>query len=103
MEKGRPIDVPHTKAVVYYAGLIAADLELDPVVMRTVAWLHDIGYYGQFAGVESGQYGVVMGKKEKHMVVGAEMARKFVNSPEIANLLTDGQKRTSYTSGGCPR
>lgn len=93
LEKGRPNwDVPHTRTVVYYASLIAADLGLDRTVLVTAAWLHDVGYYGQFDQVAG--FDEVMKAKKGHMEAGAEMARGFVNGLVAQGLLTVNQAET---------
>lgn len=84
-------DIPHTKAVVYYTQVIAEATDADAPVLVTAAWLHDIGYYGQFNG-DSGQLGTVMDKKAKHMIAGAQMAKNFVDRSEIQAILSQEQR-----------
>jgi hypothetical protein len=100
--KGRPdFDVPHTHGVVYWAytlatafnkqieiGEIRDEEPIDIVVLVTAAWLHDIGYYGQFD--EVADYSAVYDKKAMHMVVGAKMARDFLESL-VVQFLTVSQ------------
>lgn len=86
-------DEPHTRAVVYYAGLIARNEGLDPLVQTTTAWLHDIGYFGLFKGNESKQYDEVKDRKEAHMIVGAKMANEFLERPEIKIFYTPEQRK----------
>ena len=92
LSHGRPgWDVPHTLAVVNWANKLARAQGLDAKVLTTSAYLHDIGYYGQFEGLMSADLGKVMDKKEKHMVVGAAMAASFLGSDEIRKRLTTDQ------------
>jgi len=92
LEKGRiGWDVPHTRAVVHYAKLITRSVNADLMVIPTAAWLHDIGYYGLFKG-DSGKYEVVQDRKARHMIVGAEMAREFVDGEEVMGILTPRQR-----------
>ena len=92
LEKGRVgWDVPHTRTVVHYAELITRSEKVDLMVVPTAAWLHDIGYYGLFEG-DSGKYDAVQDRKVRHMIVGAEMARKFVDGEEVAEMLTQRQR-----------
>ncbi len=95
LSHGRPgWDVPHTLAVVSWANKLAMTQGLDVLVLTMAAYLHDIGYYGQFDGLQSAGLDQVMDKKEKHMVVGAAMATIFLNSAEISKyLLSDQVKR----------
>jgi hypothetical protein len=102
LAQGRPdFDVPHTHGVVYWAytlatafneqianGEITDEEPIDIVVLVTAAWLHDIGYYGQFEDVAD--CAAVLSKKALHMVVGAEMAKKFLESV-ATQLLTTSQ------------
>ncbi len=101
LRKGRPdFDVPHTKAVVYWVYRLATDYNekvragdiggemVDSVVLITAAWLHDIGYYGEFNDVAS--LGQISSKKERHMIVGAEMADKFLHERAF-DILSEGQ------------
>lgn len=93
LENGRPgWDVPHTLAVVNWAYKLAVENGLDVKVLVTAAYLHDIGYYGQFAGLDVADYDNVQDKKQKHMVVGADMARIFLEGVEVKDLLTDEQR-----------
>lgn len=85
-------DEPHTRAVVYYAELIARKEGLDVLVLVSAAWLHDIGYYGQFKPGESEQFGEVMDRKKAHMVEGAKMAEDFLKRPEIQPFYTQEQR-----------
>lgn len=89
---GRPgWDVPHTLAVVNWANKLARSQGLDIKVLITAAYLHDIGYFGQFEGLVSADLDKVMDKKERHMVVGAAMATSFLGSDEIRKYLTTAQ------------
>jgi putative nucleotidyltransferase with HDIG domain len=85
-------DLAHTKAVVYYAGLLAKEEDQDIQVLQVTAWLHDIGYFGQFSEGEGGNYKVVKDKKKIHMLIGAEKSREFLERDEIKDLLTTAQK-----------
>lgn len=89
--QGRPnFDLPHTRAVVHWAYVLGvahnvevtqSDREDDLVdlpVLLTAAWLHDIGYFGQFEQVAS--LSEVTDKKALHMLVGAQMARQFLEN-----------------------
>lgn len=90
LEKGRiGWDVPHTKSVVNWVFLLATDYNrrvengeisegslVDVSVLVTAAWLHDIGYHGEFG--EEARLDQVMDKKAKHMVVGADMAKTLL-------------------------
>lgn len=98
LSRGRPgWDVPHTLAVVNWANKLARIAGFDVKVLITASYLHDIGYYGQFEGLESAALDKVMDKKEKHMAVGAVMAASFLSSPEIGKYLTEDQiKRIVY-------
>ena len=92
LSHGRPSwDVPHTLSVVQWASQLAKVQGLDILVITTAAYLHDIGYYGQFVGLSTADLDKVMDKKEKHMAIGAEMAAIFLNRPEVSQYLTDGQ------------
>lgn len=86
-------DEPHTRAVVYYAKLVGRAEGLDVTVLAVAAWLHDIGYYGEFSEGESKKYDVVMNRKEAHMVKGARIASEFVNSDEMRDLFTEEQRQ----------
>lgn len=99
---GRPeFDVPHTHAVVNWAyqlssalnkqianGEIAEEERIDLTVIITAAWLHDIGYYGQFNGIAN--FKQVWDKKAMHAIVGAQMARDFLEE-NAAQLLNSAQ------------
>lgn len=86
-------DEPHTRSVVYYAGLLAqAVAEADPLVLTTAAWFHDIGYFGLFEAGESGIYEGVLDKKLKHMIEGAKMARLFLERSNIIDRYTAEQR-----------
>lgn len=90
LEQGRPgYDVPHTHGVVAWAfelamafnrqveaGEVKDAQKVDLLVNVTAAWLHDIGYFGQFEDVAD--YAAVHDKKALHMVVGARMAGEFL-------------------------
>lgn len=92
LAKGRlDWDVPHTMAVVSWANKLARIQGLDVAVLTTAAYLHDIGYYGQFVGLESADLGRVMDKKKKHMMAGAIMAAEFLSSNEVRKFLTGEQ------------
>lgn len=73
LEKGRKgWDLEHTKAVVYYAKkLLEHHPEIDPTVLITAAYAHDIGYTGLFKKDQSLQK--ILNKKDMHMQKGAEM------------------------------
>jgi putative nucleotidyltransferase with HDIG domain len=86
LSKGREWDVPHTKAVVYYAEQIAGSENLDLLVIVTAAWLHDIGYSSLFEGSDSKKFEQVMNKKAAHMVNGEKMAREFLAQPHIKSF-----------------
>ena len=95
--KGRPdFDVPHTRGVVSWAyDLVKAynqedttEEPVDLVVLLTAAWLHDIGYYGQFDEVAG--YDEVQDKKAMHMIVGSKMAEEFL-SAHAGHLLSAEQ------------
>lgn len=85
-------DIPHTFAVVHYAGLLAQELDLDPLVMKIAALLHDIGYFDLFDGEQSLSYEEIRKRKKLHMDRGAQYANKFLFDSEIAPLLTPQQK-----------
>lgn len=86
-------DVPHTRSVVYYAGLLAqAVAEADPLVLTTAAWFHDIGYFGLFDDGDSARYGHVQDKKMLHMIKGADMAREFLERDEVVRRYTADQR-----------
>jgi putative nucleotidyltransferase with HDIG domain len=85
-------DEPHTRAVVYYAESIARANDLDVLVLKTTAWLHDIGYFAMFENTDSKNYDSVMDKKAMHMVNGAKLADKFLSRPEIKTYYSDEQK-----------
>lgn len=92
LSQGRPNwDVPHTLAVVKWANRLANAQGLDVLVLTTAAYLHDIGYYGQFDGLEIADLSKVMDNKERHMIIGAAMARSFLDSAEIRKYLTAKQ------------
>ncbi|MEK7524874.1 MAG: HD domain-containing protein [Patescibacteria group bacterium] len=56
LKKGREDwDVPHTRAVVFYAERLAKAADLDVLVLVTTAWLHDVGYFGLFGDGDSSQ------------------------------------------------
>ncbi len=94
LSHGRPgWDVPHTLAVVRWANELARVQRLDVKVLTMAAYLHDIGYYGQFGGLASANLGQVMDKKEKHMVVGAIMASSFLDLPEVSRYLSSDQAK----------
>jgi len=97
LEQGRGgWDIAHTKAVVYYAGLLAKNEGQDTVVLQIAAWLHDIGYFGQFTESDGSNYSAVKDKKELHMQIGSEMARKFLESGEMTLLTTEQRERTVH-------
>jgi len=91
LSKGREWDVPHTKAVVHYAGRIAESEGLDVLVLVTTAWLHDTGYYALFEGDQSRQYEAVMDRKTAHMLNGARLAREFLEQPHIKDFYIEEQ------------
>jgi hypothetical protein len=74
-------DLPHTKAVVDFALLIAAQEGLDQLTLFTAAWFHDIGYYGLFANESSDNLAAIGDRKKLHMVRGAEYAGIFLANP----------------------
>ena len=99
LRKGRiDFDVPHTRAVVSWGHRLVTDYnervrrgdiidggkEIDSTVIITAAWLHDIGYYGEFDDVASPEQ--VGSKKEKHMIVGAKMASEFLHKEALGML-----------------
>jgi putative nucleotidyltransferase with HDIG domain len=84
-------DMPHTKSVAFYAEEIAKAEGLDVLVLKTAAWLHDIGYYGLFEDSDSSQHAAVKDKKEQHMINGARMASIFLSDEKIANHYTGEQ------------
>lgn len=87
LEIGRgSFNVPHTKAVVFYAQQIARAQGLDEEVLSVAAWLHDIGY----ADLDSKR--TLNEKKSIHMIKGGGLARRFMDRPEIATLLTPKQR-----------
>lgn len=85
--KGRPeFDVPHTHGVVFWVYALAQAYNneapnrediVDVKVLITAAWLHDIGYYGQFE--QTADFSAVENKKTMHMLVGALMAQNFLS------------------------
>lgn len=84
LTKGRKEwDEPHTRAVVFYAEEIAKANGLDVLVVKTAAWLHDIGYFALFEDSDSKNYDSVMDKKAMHMINGARLAGEFLSRPEI--------------------
>lgn len=99
LSKGRlEFDVPHTHGVVSWAyklsvalneqiasGEIKEEELIDFKVIITAAWLHDIGYYGQFDGIAN--LSQVFDKKAMHVIVGAEMAKKFLEK-NASNFLS---------------
>ncbi len=90
LAEGRPgWDVPHTLAVVRWAYELALENSLDVKVVVTAAYLHDVGYYGLFEESEVAGLTQVMNRKERHMVVGAEMVKRFLEGVEG---LTEVQK-----------
>lgn len=100
--QGRPnFDVPHTHGVVAWAYQLATKLNtqmdrgdvlpnepVDIPVLITAAWLHDIGYYGQFENVAT--HAEVQDIKARHMLVGAELAQKFLLE-KAASIFTSQQ------------
>jgi putative nucleotidyltransferase with HDIG domain len=91
LNKGREgWDVPHTRAVFYYAKKITGFCGQDMLVIPTAAWLHDIGYFGLFNG-DSGDYQTVQDKKKRHMEVGAKLAYKFISRKDISGLISSDQ------------
>ena len=92
LEKGREgWDIPHTRAVVYYAEELAKAAGLDVLVFVTAALFHDVGYYGLFKDTDLSQYVNVRDKKALHMLVGARMAREFLERPEIIEYYSPEQ------------
>ena len=92
LKKGREDwDVPHTRAVVFYAERLANNANLDILVLVTAAWLHDVGYFGLFGDGDSSQLTQVEDKKALHMEIGAKIARKFLESPEMEGKYTADQ------------
>lgn len=92
LQKGRIWDLPHTKAVAYYAGKISSEERLDSLILVTTAWLHDIGYSGLFKDDESRNYDQVQDKKFRHMVIGEQRAREFLGRGDVKGFYTDIQK-----------
>lgn len=92
LNKGREgWDVPHTRAVVYYAKLITKSENQDLLVIPTAARLHDIGYFG-ITEEDAREYEKVKEAKEFHMEVGARVARRFVDREEVAKILNNAQQ-----------
>ena len=92
LNKGREgWDVPHTRAVVYYAKLITKSENQDLLVITTDARLHDIGYFG-ITEEDAREYEKVKEAKEFHMEVGARVARRFVDREEVAKILNNAQQ-----------
>lgn len=100
LKEGRPdFDVPHSLGVTYWMTELVEEFygndqigqyKDEVLVLITTALLHDIGYYGEFAGIDMADYATVHDKKEKHMLVGAEMARQFL-SEQASQYLTEAQ------------
>lgn len=84
-------DVPHTKAVFYYAKLLTEASGQDMAIIPTAAWLHDIGYFGTFEHGSSSSYQEVQDRKIRHMKVGAEMTRTFINREDVKKLISSEQ------------
>jgi hypothetical protein len=74
-------DLPHTKAVVDFALLIAAQEGLDQLTLFTAAWFHDTGYFGLFANESSDNLSAIGDRKKLHMVRGAQYAGIFFDDP----------------------
>ena len=83
-------DIPHTRAVFYYAKKLTKASEQDELVIPTAAWLHDTGYFGKFMN-DSHDYDAVQDRKTMHMLMGAELARTFVIREDVSRLLTVAQ------------
>lgn len=85
-------DIPHTKAVVYYATQIALAEGLDVRVHNTVGWLHDTGYAGIVNPHESNNLKQIFDKKALHMTRGVENAEIFFYLKNIAEFYTPEQQ-----------
>jgi putative nucleotidyltransferase with HDIG domain len=85
-------DEPHTRAVVFYAEKIARASGLDVLVIKTAAWLHDIGYHALFQDTDSKNYGNIIDKKEAHMVNGERLAKEFLERPGVKDFFSDAQR-----------
>lgn len=73
-------DLDHTLRVLKYAKLIARDLDINMDILIPSIYLHDIAR----AHVDG------EGRKENHAVVGARIARKFLESIEYEPELIEG-------------
>lgn len=92
LEKGRPFDLPHTKVVVYYAGLLATKESCDVLVHTTTAWLHDTGYHDLLEGQSGSNYDDIKDKKELHMTRGAYLVRRFFIDPLNRQYYSENQR-----------
>ncbi len=98
LKSGRPddYDYRHSQAVDYYATLLARHEQVDELVLRTCAWLHDTGYSDVYRN--PGEYGDYV--KEMHMFFSAKHAIDFFNLPDIASYYTQEQmERILYIIG----
>ena len=76
----------HSMEVAWVAGMMAAELNLDPVLARRAGLLHDIGK-------------VVSHESEgPHTEVGAEMARRHGEPPEVVNAIRAHHGEVEATS-----
>ena len=79
LTNGRPNwDIPHTKAVVYWAKVICLKEKVDhenTKIIISSAYLHDIGY--SFTKVEA-NYSSVNRAKDDHMLIGAQETKKIL-------------------------
>lgn len=86
---GRQFDIAHTRAVVHYAGHIAFSEGLDPKLLLTAAWLHDVGYSGLFETQrDSNDYDEVKKAKDAHMEIGAEFALDLLTHSPFASIFS---------------
>lgn len=77
-------DEPHTRAVVFYAVLLAKAENQDIPTLFTTAWLHDIGYFGLFQDQQAKDWGQIKERKALHMEIGAAKSREFLAHPDVS-------------------